>query len=138
MKRAAGIVCAVLFLAACGGGGGNSATDQIRAAYTGFFTAKSSLAAHVALMQDGPKFKSVVKSFLGNPLASSVSATVSKVTMQGAAKAKVIYSVKISGFALDNQTGYAVLQGGKWKVADSTLCGLLSMDGIGAPAVCKS
>jgi hypothetical protein len=132
------MVCAVLFLAACGGGGGNSATDQIKAAYTGFFTPKSSLAAHVALVQNGPKFKSVIQGFLGNPLASSVSATVSKVTLQGAAKAQVVYSVKISGFALNNQTGYAVLQGGKWKVADATLCGLLSLDGTGAPAVCKS
>jgi hypothetical protein len=136
VKRAAVVVCVVLFLSACGGGG-NPETDQIKAAYTGFF-AKGSLAAHLALMQDGPKFKSVVKSFLGNPLASSVSATVSKVTLQGPDKAKVIYSLKIGGFPLNNQTGYAVLQDGKWKVADATLCGLLSLDGIGAPAVCKA
>ena len=117
---------------------GTPRRDQIKAAYTGFFTSKSSLAAHVALLQNGAKFKSVIQVFLGNPLASSVSATVSNVTLQGADKAKVVYSVKLSGFALNNQTGYAVLQGGKWKVADATVCGLVSLDGIGTPAACKS
>ena len=136
MKRLVLIGACALALAACGGGGGNSAEDQIKAAYTGFF-AKGSLADHVALLQDGPKFSSVIQGFLGNPLATSVSATVSSVKLQGADKAEVVYSVKISGLSLD-QTGYAVLQGGKWKVASATLCGLLSMDGVGAPAVCNS
>ena len=136
MKRAAVIVCAVLLLAACGGGG-NPATDEIKAAYTGFFTTKTSLADHVALMEDGAKFKPVIESFLSNPLATGVSATVSSVTMQGADKAKVVYSVKVAGISLANQTGYAVRQDGKWKVADSTLCGLVSLAGP-TPAACKS
>ena len=66
MKWAAVIVCAVLLLAACGGGG-NPTTDQIKAAYTGFFTTKTSLADHVALMENGTKFKPVIQSFLSNP-----------------------------------------------------------------------
>ena len=136
MKRAAVIVCAVLLLAACGGGG-SSTTDQIKAAYTGFFTTKTSLAAHVALMENGAKFRPVIQSFLSNPLASGVSATVSSVTMQGEDKAKVVYSVKVAGISLTNQTGYAVLQDGKWKVADATLCGLVSLAGS-PPAVCMS
>jgi hypothetical protein len=136
MKRAAVIVCAVLLLAACGGGS-NPAIDQIKAAYTGFFTTKTSLDAHVALVQDGAKFRSVIQSFLSNPLANGVSATVSSVTMQGANKAKVVYTVKIALGSLKDQTGYAVLEGGKWKVADSTLCGLVSLTGT-TPAACKS
>jgi len=137
MKRVALLIGVVLLLAACGGGGGNSTTDQITAAYTNFFTKKGSLAAHVALIEDGAKFKPVIQSFFGNPLAGSARATVSSVRMQGPDKAKVVYTLKIQGFSLANQTGYAVLQGGKWKVADSTVCGLLSLDGIGAPSVCK-
>jgi len=138
MKRAAVIGVSILLLAACGGGG-NAATDQIKAAYTGFFTTTTSLDAHVALVQDGAKFRSVIKSFLSNPLAKGVTATVSSVTMQGANKAKVIYGVKITLFSLSNQTGYAVLQGGKWKVADSTLCALVSLAGAGStPAACRS
>ena len=135
MKRAAVIVCAVLLLAACGGG--NPAIDQIKAAYTGFFTTKTSLAAHVALVQDGAKFESVIQSFLSNPLANGVSATVSSVTLQGENKAKVVYTVKIAIGSLKDQTGYAVLEDGKWKVADETLCGLVSLAGTTPPA-CKS
>jgi hypothetical protein len=136
MKRVAIIVCAVLLLAGCGGGG-NPAVDKIKAAYTGFFTTKGSLDAHVALVQDGAKFKSIIHGFLTNPLASGVSATVSSVTLQGATKAKVVYSVKISIATLSNQTGYAVREGGKWKVADRTLCALVSL-APPAPAACKS
>lgn len=131
------IVCAVLLLAACGGGGGNPATDKIKAAYTGFFTTKTSLDAHVALMENGAKFRPVIESFLSNPLATGVTASVSSVTLQGADKAKVVYSVKVAGISLANQTGYAVRQGGKWKVADATLCGLVALTGS-TPSACKS
>jgi hypothetical protein len=138
MKRAAVVGACVLLLAACGGGAGaNPAIAQIKAAYTGFFSTKTSLATHVALMENGEKFKPVIQAFLSNPLASGVSATVSSVTMQGADKAKVVYSVKVAGISLSDQTGAAVLQGGKWKVADSTLCGLVSLTGSTPPA-CKS
>ena len=138
MKRAAVIVCAVLLLAACGGGGENPAIAQIKAAYTGFFTTKTSLADHVALMENGAQFKPLIQSFLGMPLAKGVSATVSSVTMQGANKAKVVYTVKIQGLSLANQTGYAVRQGGKWKVSDSTLCSLLARAGGPTPPACMS
>ena len=137
MKRAAVIVGAVFLLAACGGAAANPAIGQIKSAYTSFFTTKTSLDAHVALMQNGPTFKPVLQSFFNNPLAKGVSATVSSVTLQGADKAKVVYSVKVAGISLANQTGYAVREGGKWKVADSTLCGLVSLAGTTPPA-CKS
>ena len=139
MKRAVVIAGAILLLAACGGGGGGgtSPTDQIKSAYTSFFSTKTSAAAHVALMENGAKFKAVIQQFLGNPLAKGVSATVSSVTLQGANKAKVVYSVKVAGVSLPNETGYAVRQGGKWKVADSTLCGLVALTGT-TPSACKS
>ncbi len=136
MRRLVLLGACIGVLAGCGGGG-NPAVDQIKAAYTGFFSTKTSLDAHVALMENGAKFRPVIESFLTNPMASGVNATVSSVTLQGADKAKVVYTVKISGFSLANQTGYAVRQGGKWKVADSTLCGLVSLAGS-PPAACKS
>ena len=136
MRRFALVGAFVLVLAACGGGG-NPAVAQIKSAYTSFFSTKSSVDAHVALLEDGQKFKPVIKNFFSNPLASGVSATVSKVTLQGDDKAVVTYSVKVGGFALNNQTGSAVRQGGKWKVADSTICGLVALAGS-PPAACKT
>ena len=70
--------------------------------------------------------------------AGSVSATVSKVTLQGPAKAEVVFSVKFSLFTLKDRVGYAVLQGGKWKVASGTLCALLTIYQGSVPLACKS
>jgi hypothetical protein len=139
MKRIAVIVCAVLLLAACGGGGhkssgGNTPQDQIKAAYESFFSTKGSVDAHVALLQDGARFKSLIQQFL--PQASGVTATVSKVTLHGANNADVVYSVKISGFSLSNLTGGAVRQGGKWKVAFGSLCRLVALSGS-PPPICQ-
>jgi hypothetical protein len=37
---------------------------------------------------------------------------------------------------LKDQTGYAVKEGGTWKVAEYTFCGLLTLQG-NPPAACK-
>ncbi|MDX6482049.1 MAG: hypothetical protein QOG85_2559 [Gaiellaceae bacterium] len=136
MKLAAVLGCAVLLLAACGGGGGNAATDEIKAAYRNFFTTKTSLAQHVALLENGEKFKPLIRTFLDLPGANGVSATVSKVTMQGPDTAKVVYTVKVAGLSFPDRPGYAVRQNGKWKVTDSTLCGLIALSGD-MPAACN-
>ena len=134
MKRLALLTTAVLLLAACGGGGGNSPTDQIKAAYTSFFSTKGSAGAHVALLQNGSKFAPYIQQLLLNPNAGDVSATVSKVTLQGADKAVVVFTVKLGGFSLADRTGGAVLQGGKWKVSSGTLCALIALSGSAPPA----
>ena len=136
MKRLALIGAAALVLAACGGGGGgNSPADQIKSAYTSFFTTKGSADAHVALLENGSKFKDVIQQLLLNPNAGDASATVSKVTLQGADNAVVVYSVRLGAFSLKDRTGSAVLQGGKWKVAYGTLCALIALSGS-TPSAC--
>jgi hypothetical protein len=131
-------------LAACGSGQkksttttGPSAEAQIKAAYLKFFSSNTSLADRVALLQNGPRFQAVVKSFASNPLAKNTSAKVSSVTLQGANKAKVVYTVSISGSSLPKQTGFAVLQSGEWKVGDASLCKLIELGGT-TPSVCKA
>ena len=137
MNGAAVIVCAVLLLAACGGGGGggNSAQDQIKAAYLGFFSTTGSFADHAALLEDGTKPSSPIQAthFVGRS-SDAISASVSKVTLQGASKAKVIFSTHYSIYNLNDRTGYAVLQDGKWKVASETVCGLVAIWGSPWPA----
>jgi hypothetical protein len=126
----------VLALAACGGGGGGSSdTDQIKSAYETLFSGKSSVADRVAVLQDGSRFKSVVESFASNPLAKNASAKVFSVTMQGADKAKVVYTVKLGGTSLTTQTGSAVKQNGTWKVGYLGLCKLVALGGT-TPTVC--
>ncbi|HJQ74619.1 MAG TPA: hypothetical protein VJ814_07025 [Gaiellaceae bacterium] len=139
MRRLALLVVAVLALAACGGGGGggkSSDSAQITSAYEKFFSGKTSLSDRVALLQNGPQFKPVVQAFASNPLAKNVSASVSSVTLQGSNRAKVVYTVKLGGAALPQQTGTAVRENGTWKVGDASICKLVALGGS-TPSVCK-
>ena len=141
VRRLALLLLAVLALAACGGGkksaSGPSAEAQIKSAYVKFFSSKTSLSDRVALLQNGPKFKTVVQSFASNPLAKNVSATVSKVTLHGTNSAAVVYVVKFGGTSLPQQTGTAVRQNGTWKVGFAGLCKLVGLSGT-TPSACKS
>jgi hypothetical protein len=140
VRRLAVVFLAVLALAACGGGSGKSSdADQVKSAYETFFSSKTPLSERVALLQNGSRFRAVMKSFASNPLASDTSAKVFSVTVQGAKGAKVVYEVMISGGVVPpgKQTGSAVREGGKWKVADASLCALLALNG-GLPSVCRA
>jgi PBP1b-binding outer membrane lipoprotein LpoB len=134
VKRLALVVVAGLVLAGCGGSSNNDAQAQIKSAYQQFFSGKSSVADRVAVLQNGPKFKSVVQSFASNPLAKDVKVTVSSVALQGSDKANVVYTVSIGSAALPKQNGTAVLQSGKWRVGYPSLCKLVALQGPAPPA----
>jgi hypothetical protein len=124
-------------------GGGSAAAAQIATNWTTFFDAKTPVAKRVALLQDGQKFATIIKSQAGGGLAASATAKVTKVTVQSPNQAKVTYSILIGGSpALANQTGVAVKEGGTWKVGLASFCGLLTLENNGnsssLPSVCKT
>jgi ABC-type glycerol-3-phosphate transport system substrate-binding protein len=141
MKRLAIVLASTLLLAACGGGGssGNSSADkaQITSAYEKFFDGSTPVSDRVALLQNGPKFKSVIQEFQAFPGASQASATVKSVTLHGANNANVVFVVKVGGTSLPQQTGTAVRESGKWKVGDEGLCNLIEISGTAPPQCTK-
>ena len=98
------------------------------------------MAKRVSLLQNGQVFESIIKAQAGSPLASSATSSVSSVTVESPAQAKVVYSILVGGSpALKNQPGVAVFQGGIWKVGDQSFCALLTLENSGkAPAACPA
>jgi hypothetical protein len=139
MRRAAIIVVSALLLAACGGGsGGNSDAAQVKAVWIKFFSATTPVSEKSAMLQDGARFKDAITSLASNPLASRLSSKVSSVTLEGANKAKVVYSIYFGKTAaFPNQIGYAYKQKGKWLVGFAGLCKLIAQQGT-TPAACTS
>jgi hypothetical protein len=139
VRRLALVVVAGLALAACGSSsttGDAAAKAQIKSAYEKFFSGQSSVSERAAVLQNGSRFKPVIQAFASNPLAKQVDVTVSSVTLQGADKAKVIYTVKLGSAGLPKQNGTAVRQNGAWKVGYASLCRLVALQGS-TPSACK-
>jgi ABC-type glycerol-3-phosphate transport system substrate-binding protein len=121
---------------------GGAAAAQIKANWVAFFNAKTPVAKRVSLLQNGKVFEPIIKEQSGSGLASSVSATVARVTDVTAAQAKVTYTILLAGSpVLRNRTGVAVKEGGVWKVGDASFCGLLSLQNAGSttslPSACS-
>jgi hypothetical protein len=143
VKRLAVVVVVVgLSLAACGGSShpssssGPDAQTQIKNAYVKFFAPGTPLPQRVALLQNGSHFKPVIQTFASNPLAKSVSVSVSSVTLENANRAKVAFDIKLGSSSLGTQNGTAVRQNGTWKVGYAGLCRLVSLQGS-TPSACK-
>jgi hypothetical protein len=119
---------------------GPAAVAQIKANWEAFFNPKTPVAKRVSLLQNGQVFESIIKAQAGSPLASSATSSVSSVTVESPAQAKVVYSILVGGSpALKNQPGVAVYQSGIWKVGDQSFCALLTLENSGkAPAACPS
>ncbi len=118
----------------------SAAVAQIKANWEAFFNPKTPVATRVSLLQNGQVFESIIKAQAGSPLASSATSSVSSVTVESPAQAKVMYSILVGGSpALKNQPGVAVYQSGIWKVGDQSFCALLTLENSGkAPAACPS
>jgi hypothetical protein len=122
------------------GGSSSAAVSEIKANWEAFFNPKTPVAKRVSLLQNGQVFEPIIKAQAGSPLASSATSSVSSVTIQSPAQAKVVYSILVGGSpALKNQPGVAIFQGGIWKVGDQSFCALLTLENNGkAPSACAN
>ena len=116
-------------------------TAAVTRAYTTLFNVSASVTTNekTAVLQDGPAFATDIASLAASPLTKGLSVSVTGVTLNTPTKATVKFNLLMSGkVLLAGQTGFALLQGGTWKVAADTLCGLLSLQGKGVPPACTS
>ncbi len=121
-------------------GSSSAAVAQIKTNWEAFFNPKTPVSKRVSLLQDGSTFASIIQSQASSPLASSATSSVTAVTVESPAQAKVTYSILVGGTpALKDQPGVAVYQGGTWKVGDQSFCALLTLENSGkAPTACAS
>lgn len=122
------------------GGSSSAAVAQIKTNWEAFFNPKTPVSKRVSLLQNGSTFASIIQSQASSPLASSATSSVTAVTVESPAQAKVTYSILVGGNPeLKNQPGVAVNQSGTWKVGDQSFCALLILENNGkAPTACAS
>jgi len=107
-----------------------AATAEIKHNWEAFFDPKTSIADKEKYLQNGQALAPLLQGFAADPRVGQVSATVSNVTFTSPTTATVTYALSLQGTVVEpNATGKAVLQDGTWKVADSTLCGLVALTG---------
>jgi len=127
--------------AASANGSSSAAVAQIKTNWEAFFNPKTPVSKRVSLLQNGSAFASIIQSQASLPLASEATSSVTAVTVESPAQAKVTYSILLGGTpALKDQPGVAVFQSGTWKVGDQSFCALLTTEsGTGkAPTACAS
>lgn len=116
---------------------------EVKADWIAFFSAKTKPARRIELLQNGQQFAAVIREASANPLASTLSASVSKVTLASKTKANVTYSLVAGGSpVLRHQKGTSVLQKGTWKVGTGSFCSLLVLEQggkkAGLPKACRA
>ena len=135
----AGTPSPVQTVATTGAGTPADATTKsaVTKAFTDFFDSKSTAAQSQDALQAGDQFTAVLAQQGTQSYAQKSAATVQSVHLISPDTAKVVFTVTVGGQPLlPDAPGYAVRIDGKWKVAATTFCSLLTLEGDKADA-CK-
>jgi hypothetical protein len=152
--RLAAAAALPLVLAACGSSSSSSAASistppspaatsanpevvaGVTGAYEQFFDPKSTDQQVRDAVQNGQKLADAVSQADHSSYQGHAGVKVTDVEMQSPIVAKVTFTVTLDDKPiLPNASGYAVLDGGTWKMAATTFCQLLQVEGD-APALC--
>lgn len=111
-----------------------AAEKQVKENWEKFFDPAVSMKEKEAVLEDGAKMRTVLKSFSGDERGEQVSAEVNKVEFTSATEADVTYALTLKGAtALPGASGTSVDQDGTWKVSVKTLCALVKLSGNASP-----
>ena len=110
-------------------------TAAVKKAYETALNYKTPPAAVVPLLQDGAEFEPALQALAAQAQTTKLSVTVSSVALQSPNTAIATFTIYTNGSAVVKDTpGYAVREGGTWKLAGITFCGLVSQTGTPPPA----
>ena len=115
-----------------------SAQQAVEKTYNLFFSTATSLRKSIAVLQHGDTFCPALLAENNTSYGKQkTSATVASVRLAKPNLAAVTFTIRVAGqVVLPNAKGYAVKEGGEWKVAAQTFCQLLTLQGT-APPECK-
>ena len=109
----------------------------VKHAYETFFNYHTSLAVATTLIQHSTALRTLLQAQSVAARTQKPTAVVSAVTVLSSTVAKVVWTLSVGGSpTLPNTSGFAVKEGGKWKVSAQTFCALVSLAGT-PPAVCS-
>lgn len=119
--------------ASASGNADPATTKAVTTAYMTFFATDTSVQQSEGALQHGSAFAKVLAEQAKQSNGATV--TIQSVSTVSANVAAVEYTLKTGGITLSGQKGNAVREGGKWKVAAKTFCGLLMLQGS-PPSAC--
>lgn len=117
---------------------GASAEKAVEHAYELFFSTATSFAKSMAVLQHGQQFCPSLAAVNDTSYGKQkTSATVESVRLKSPNLASVKFTIRVAGqVVLPHADGFAVREDGDWKVAATTFCQLLTLEGH-PPADCK-
>ena len=142
LRRCIVTVALLAAAAGCGGSSGGSSaasspsptvdtvaadTAAITQVWQTFFTAGGPVDSHIALLEDGEKFRPELTASAKDPSNKYLSAKVTNVVVSGTS-ATVTYDLNGRNFVLlGGSMGEAVKLDGKWLVSKKTYCQLITL-----------
>ncbi|WP_157105940.1 hypothetical protein [Nocardia sienata] len=107
-----------------------AASAAIVGAYTTFFAPATSTADRIALVEHGADFETEISGMANHIRTALTTVEVTNVVLAQPGKADLRFTLSISGSpVVDGQTGHAVREADGWKIAASTMCGLVAISG---------
>jgi hypothetical protein len=112
----------------------STATAEVKKNWSDFFGTKVAFAQKPALLEDGDLLGAALALAAKSPVAAHTVSTVTAVTFTSPDKANITYDLYVLGNkVLTGADGYAVLQGGTWKVSKFTFCNWQKLGTSGKP-----
>lgn len=102
----------------------------IMGVYEAFFAPATSTEDRIALVENGREFETEISGMANHIRTALTTVDVTDVVLIQPGQAQLRFTLNISGNPVVNgQTGHAVREADGWKIAASTMCGLVAISG---------